>query len=480
MALRDLREFVKALESRNWLKRVKAEVSSELEISEVYDRVVKKSGPALLFENVKGYQFPVLVNAFGSMERMALALNAENISQVSRRFEEVANMQAPESLIDKAKLLPKLFEFAKIPPKLVSKGACQEVVISEPDLSILPALKCWPGDGGKYLTLPVVITKSPKTGIRNLGMYRMQIFDKNTTGMHWHWHKGGAQHYREAEELGRRLEVAVALGGSPAVTYASTAPVPEGVDEYLFAGFLNSEPVETVRAKTVDLEVPADAEFILEGYVEPKERRLEGPFGDHTGFYSLPDQYPVFHLTCITHRKDAIFPATVVGRPPMEDCFMAKATERIFLVLLKKIFPEIVDLALPIEGIFHNYAFLSIDKRYPGHAFRMMYSLWGLGQMMFTKWIVVFDKEVNVQDTSEVLWRMGNNIDPGRDIIFVKGPADVLDHAAPLTGLGTKIGVDATRKWKEEGFERDWPDEIKMSDEVKALVSRRWKDYGID
>jgi len=480
MAFRDLREFVKALEARKWLKRVTTEVSADLEISEVYDRAVKKSGPALLFEKVKGSKFPVLINAFGSSERMALALNAENIEQVTKKFEELANLQAPEGLIDKAKMLPKLFEFAKIPPKLVSKGACQEVVIENPDLSILPALKCWPGDGGKYITLPIVITKSPKTGVRNLGMYRMQIFDKKTTGMHWHWHKGGAQHYREAEESGKRLEVAVALGGSPSVIYASTAPVPEGVDEYLFAGFLQGEPIEIVKAKTVDLEVPADAEIILEGYVDPKERRLEGPFGDHTGFYSLPDQYPVFHVTCITHREDAIYPATVVGRPPMEDCFMAKATERIFLVLLKKIFPEIVDMALPIEGIFHNYAFLSIDKRYPGHGFRMMYSLWGLGQMMFTKWIVVFDKDVNVQDTSEVLWRMGNNIDPARDIIFVKGPADVLDHAAPLTGLGTKIGVDATRKWKEEGFERDWPDEIKMSDEVKALVSRRWKDYGID
>ena len=480
MAFRDLRDFINELERRGWLKRVRAEVSPELEISEVYDRVVKRAGPALLFEKVRGSRFPVLVNAFGSNQRMALALGSENLEQVAGRFLELANTPIPEGVLDKARLLPRLYELAKIPPRTVNQAPCQEVVVKEPDLSILPALKCWPGDGGKFLTLPIVLTKSPKTGTRNLGMYRMHIYDSRTTGMHWHWHKGGAQHYREAEETGKRLPVAVALGGPPALVYASTAPVPEGIDEYLFAGFLQGEPVEIVKAKTVELEVPAGAEFILEGYVEPGERRLEGPFGDHTGYYSLADHYPVFHLTALTHRKDAIYPATVVGRPPMEDCFFGKATERIFLVALKKLFPEIVDLNLPLEGIFHNYAFVSIDKRYPGHAYRIMYSLWGMGQMMFTKWIVVFDKEVNVQDISEVLWRLGNNLDPGRDIIFVKGPADVLDHAAPLTGLGTKVGIDATRKWKEEGFEREWPEEIKMSDEVKAMVIRRWKEYGID
>jgi 4-hydroxy-3-polyprenylbenzoate decarboxylase len=480
MSFRDLHDFIQGLEQKGWLKRVKAEVSTELEISEIYDRVVKQSGPALLFEKVKGSRFPLLINAFGASERMAFSLGAGSLAEVAGKFEALANTAMPEGIIDKAKMLPKLWELAKIPPRQVNKGACQEIIENNPDLSILPALKCWPGDAGKFLTLPMIITQSPKTGIRNIGMYRMQIFDNQTTGMHWHWHKGGAQHYREAEEMGKRLEVAVALGGSPSLIYASTAPVPEGIDEYLFAGFLQGQAVEIVKAKTVDLDVPAHADFILEGYVDPKERRQEGPFGDHTGFYSLADSYPVFHLTALTHRADAIYPATVVGRPPMEDCFIAKASERIFLVLLKKIFPEIVDMNLPMEGIFHNYAFVSIDKRYPGHAYRVMYSLWGLGQLMFTKWIVVFDKDVNVQDTSEVLWRLGNNIDPARDIIFVKGPADVLDHAAPLTGLGTKIGVDATRKWKEEGFEREWPDEIKMSDEVKALVAKRWKEYGID
>jgi len=480
MAFRDLRDFIKALEKKDWLKRVKAEVSPELEISEIYDRVVKQGGPALLFERVKDSSFPVLINAFGTLERMAFALGGESLEDVAKRFEEMANFQAPEGLKEKAKLVPRLFELANLPPKIVSKGLCQEVVIDNPDLSILPALKCWPFDGGKYITQPIVITKSPKTGIRNLGIYRMQIYDAKTTGMHWHPHKGGAQHYREAEELKRPLPVAVALGGSPALIYSASAPVPEEIDEYLFAGFLQSEPVPVVKGKTVDLEVPAEAEIILEGYVEPGERRLEGPFGDHTGFYSLPEEYPVFHLTAITHRKDAIYPATVVGRPPMEDCFMGKASERIFLVLLKKIFPEIVDLNLPVEGIFHNYAFVSIDKRYPGHAYKIMYGLWGLGQMMFFKWIIVFDRDVNVQDTGEVLWRLGNNIDPQRDIIFVKGPVDVLDHAAPRAGLGTKIGIDATAKWKEEGFEREWPDEIKMIDEIKELVNRRWKDYGID
>jgi len=480
MGFRDLHEFVAGLTQRGWLKRVRLEVSAELEISEIYDRVVKRSGPALLFEKVKGSRFPVLINAFGTAERMAFSLGASDLESVAKRFRDLADIQIPEGMVDKAKLLPKLWELAKLPPKLLSKGPCQELVMDNPDLSILPALKCWPGDAGRFLTLPVVITKSPKTGVRNLGMYRMQIFDKNTTGMHWHWHKGGAQHYREAEEMNQRLPVAVALGGPPALIYAATAPVPEGIDEYLFAGFLQGEPVEMVKARTQDLEVPAAADFILEGYVDPGERRIEGPFGDHTGFYSAADQYPVFHLTALTHRKDAIYPATVAGRPVMEDCFLGKASERIFLVMLKKLFPEIVDMNLPVEGIFHNYAFVSIDKRYPGHAFRVMYGLWGLGQMMFTKWIVVFDKEVNVQDTSEVLWRLGNNIDPARDMIFVKGPADVLDHAAPLTGLGSKVGVDATRKWKEEGFDREWPDEIKMSEELKSLVARRWKDYGID
>jgi len=480
MSYTNLREFISALEQRGLLKRIKPEVSPELEISEVYDRVVKKSGPALLFEKVKGSAFPVLINAFGSMERTALALGAERIDQVAQKFEEMANLEAPEGLWEKAKLVPKIFELSKIPPKMVSKAPSQEIVMSEPDLSILPALKCWPQDGGRYITLPIVITKSPKTGIRNLGMYRMQIFDGKTTGMHWHPNKGGASHYREAKELGKRLEVAVVLGGPPALIYSSTAPVPEGIDECLFAGFLQGEPVELVKAKTVDLEAPAEAEFILEGYVEPGEERLEGAFGDHTGFYSLPEPYPVFHLTALTHRKDAIYPATVVGRPPMEDCYLAKATERIFLVFLKKLIPEIVDINLPIEGIFHNFAFVSIDKRYPGQAYRVMHALWGLGQMAFAKWIIVFDKEVNVQDISEALWRLGNNIDPERDIIFTKGPIDVLDHSVDRVGLGTKIGIDATRKWKEEGFSRQWPDEIKMSDEIKELVSRRWKDYGID
>jgi len=480
MGYKDLREFVAALESKNWLKRIKTEVSAELEISEIYDRVIKSRGPALLFERVKDSRFPVLINAFGSRDRMALALGAESLDDVAKRFQELVNMQIPEGLLDKAKLLPRLLELAKVPPQTVSKGACQEVVLENPDLSILPVLKCWPSDAGRFMTLPMVITKSPKTGVRNIGMYRIQVFDNKTTGMHWHWHKGGAQHYREAEELGVRLPAAIALGGSPALIYASTAPVPEGIDEYLFAGFLQSGPVAIVEAKTIDMEVPAEAEIVLEGYVEPKERRTEGPFGDHTGFYSAADQYPVFHLNCITHRKDAIYPATVAGKPPMEDCFFGKASERIFLVFLKKLLPELQDINLPVEGIFHNYAFVSIDKRYPGQAYKMMYSLWGLGQMMLTKWIVVFDKEVNVQDMSEVIWRLGNNVDPGRDIIFVKGPADVLDFTAPMTGLGTKIGVDATRKRPDEGFERQWPDEIKMSDEIKALVSKRWKEYGID
>ncbi|MCD6320003.1 MAG: menaquinone biosynthesis decarboxylase [Candidatus Desulfofervidaceae bacterium] len=481
MAYRDLQAFIKALEKAGEIKRIKEPVSPYLEITEITDRVCKQYGPALLFENVPGYNIPVLTNAFGSFKRICMALGVKNLDELGEGILDFLQTEAPDSLIKKLKLLPKLKRLSNIFPKLVKKAPCQEVVLKgeEVDLSKFPILHCWPLDGGPFITLPLVFTKHPLTDVRNVGMYRMQVYDKTTTGMHWHPHKGGAQHYRVAEELGQRLEVAVAIGPDPVMTYAATAPLPEDIDEVMFAGFLRGEPVEMVKCLTVDQEVPASSQIVLEGYVEPGERRREGPFGDHTGYYSLPDDYPVFHITCITHRKDLIYPATIVGRPPQEDCYLAKATERLFLPLIKKQLPEIVDINLPIEGVFHNLAFIAIDKRYPGHAKKIMQAIWGLGQLSFTKIVVIFDKDVNVQDISEVLWRLGNNIDPKRDIVFVEGPVDALDHASPLPFLGSKMGIDATRKWPEEGFTRVWPPVIEMAPEVKEKINKIWQKLGI-
>lgn len=479
MAYKDLREFLKVLEDRGLLKRIKAEVDPILEIAEINDRVVKAGGPALLFENPKGSRFPVVVNIFGSFERMCLSLEVNSLDEIGLRMLEFLEPEIPTNLIEKLKALPKLKRLADFLPRYVKTGQCKEVVIKDnPSLDIFPILKTWPGDGGRFITLPMVFTKDPETGNRNCGMYRMHVYDPITTGMHWHMHKDGAKHYRKAERLGKRLEVAVAIGSDPAVMYSATAPLPEDIDEMLLAGFLRGSPVELVKCETVDLDVPANAEIVLEGYCEPYERRTEGPFGDHTGYYSLQDEYPVFHITCITHRRDAIYPATIVGKPPMEDCYIGKATERIFLPLIKKQLPEIVDMNLPIEGIFHNIAIVSIDKRFPGHARKVMYALWGMGQMSFTKAIVVVDKWVNVQDLSEVVWRMGNNVDPKRDIVIVEGPLDVLEHASDIPAYGGKIGIDATKKLPSEGFHRQWPEDITMSEEIKSLVTRRWKEYG--
>jgi len=479
MAYKDLREFIKLLEKRGLLKRIGTEVDPILEIAEINDRIVKGGGPALLFEKPRGSRFPCTVNLFGSYERMRLALEVESLDEIGTRMLEFLEPEIPTSMIEKLKALPKLKRLADFLPKYTSSGPCKEVIIKHnPSLDIFPILKTWPEDGGRFITLPMVFTKDPETGTRNCGMYRMQIYDERTTGMHWHVHKDGAKHYRKAERSGKRLEVAVAIGSDPAVMYSSTAPLPEGVDEMLFAGFLRRSPVELVKCETVGLEVPANSEIVLEGYCEPYERRIEGPFGDHTGYYSMKDEYSVFHIICITHRKDALYPATIVGRPPMEDCYIAKATERIFLPLIKRQLPEIEDMNLPIEGVFHNMVVVSIDKRYPGHARRVMYALWGMGQMSFTKMVVVVDREVDVQNASEVIWRIGNNVDPKRDVVIVEGPLDVLEHASDIPAYGGKMGIDATKKWKSEGFQREWPDEIAMSEEVKRLVERRWKEYG--
>ena len=481
MAYQDLQSFLEDLEKAHELLRIKEPISPYLEITEITDRISKQHGPALLFENVVGYETPVLTNAFGSFKRITMALSVNSLETLGQQILDFLQVEAPDSLIKKLKLLPKLKRLSNIFPKLVKTAPCQEVVLKdeEVDLNKFPILHCWPLDGGRFITLPLVITKHPITKVRNVGMYRMQVYDKMTTGMHWHPQKGGAQHYRVAEELGQRLEVAVSIGPEPAMTYAATAPLPEDIDEVFLAGFLKNGPVEMVKCLTIDQEVPANSQIVLEGYVEPGERRKEGPFGDHTGYYSLPDDYPVFHITCITHRKDLIYPATIVGRPPQEDCYLAKATERLFLPLIKKQLPEIVDINLPIEGVFHNLAFVSIDKRYPGHAKKVIHAIWGIGQMAFTKIVVVFDKDVDVQDISEVIWRLGNNIDPKRDIVFVEGPVDVLDHASPLPMLGSKMGIDATRKWPEEGFTREWPPVIEMTSEVKEKIDKLWRRLGI-
>lgn len=480
MAYKDLQDFIHILDKHKQLKRIGTRVSPILEITEIADRVMKTGGPALLFEKPKGYDIPVLINAMGSEERMAMALGVRSVEEIASQVADLLRVEVPESTVGKLLMLPKYGKLATYTPKAVKSGVCQEVIrTDDASLDELPILQCWPGDGGRFITLPMVFSKDPHTGIRNVGMYRMHVYDERTTGMHWHPNKVGARHYAEYERLGRRMELAVALGGDPALTYAASAPLPEDFDEMIFAGFLRRRAVEILPCKTVDLEVPADAEIIIEGYVEPQERRVEGPFGDHTGYYSLANEFPVFHVTCIMRRKSPIYPATIVGRPPMEDCFMAKATERIFLPLIRLQLPELVDINLPVDGVFHNLAIASIRKRYPGHARKVMHALWGMGQMAFTKIIVVMDEDVNVQDLHEVLWRLGNNVDPQRDVEFALGPLDILDHASRRPGFGSKMGIDATKKLPGEGFDREWPDEIRMSPEVVKKIDELWADLGL-
>ena len=479
MYFKDLRAYISALEDRAEIKTISKEVSPDLEAAEIADRMIKSGGPALLFKNVKGSQFPLLMNMFGTESRTAFSLGVNALNDLQNKMKVLLDQKPPETLWEKLKMIPRLKQLSDMLPKINKDGPCHEVVIKDnPDLNMLPIVKTWPMDGGKFITLPLVFTKDPVTGERNTGMYRMQVYDGRTTGMHWHIHKHGAAHFRKYRQLGKRMDVAVALGVDPQTIYAATAPLPDGVDEMIFAGFLREQPVELVQCINSDIEVPAYAEFVLEGYVDPEEMRTEGPFGDHTGYYSMEDLYPVFHITAITHRKDAIYPATIVGKPPMEDCFIGKATERLFLPLIQKILPEIVDINLPIEGVFHNMAFVSIDKSIPGHARKVINALWGLGQFMLTKMIVVFDKDVDVQNIKDVIWRLGNNVDPQRDVIIQQGPVDVLNHAAPETGFGSKMGIDATKKTAEEGHRRIWPPVIEMPDEIKALVTKSWKEYG--
>ena len=480
MSYRDLQEFVTHLERNGELKRISVSVDPYLAITEVADRVVKAAGPALLFENPAGSRIPVLIGAMASERRMAMALGVQSITSISDEILDLVKPEIPGTLMGKLRTLPKYGKLASYIPKIVSSGKCQDVVITDnPSLDMLPILHCWPGDGGRFITLPMVFTRDPDTNTRNVGMYRMHVYDSSTTGMHWHPHKTGARHYAGYEKRECRMELAVALGGDPAIAFAATAPLPDNLDEMLFAGFLRKKSVEMVKCKTIDIEVPTESDIVIEGYVDPHERRIEGPFGDHTGYYSLCGEFPVFHVTAITHRNNPIYPATIVGRPPMEDCFMAKAIERIFMPLIRLQLPEIVDMNLPIEGVFHNLALISIRKQYPGHARKIMHAIWGMGQMMFTKIIIVVDEHVNVQDMSEVIWRLGNNIDPQRDTEFVQGPVDILDHASRLFGYGSKMGIDATKKLPGEGFVREWPDEIMMSPEVKMKIDAIWSELGL-
>ncbi len=481
MSFADLQEFIAELERRGMLRRVRAEVDPELEIAEIASRVAKQGGPALLFERVRGSEFPVAVNLFGTWERVKLGLGAEP-ERVGEELAAMLRPRIPEGVGEKLASLRKLTRALSFKPRRVRRAPCQEVVLEgeEASLDALPVLKTWPKDAGRFITLPLVFTKSRRTGRVNVGMYRMQVYDARTTGMHWHVHKHGAEHLREAAEAGERLEVAVALGADPATVFSAVAPLPEGFDELSFAGFLRRKGVEVVRCRTVDLEVPAGAEFVLEGYVEPGETRVEGPFGDHTGYYTPPEEFPVFHLTCITRKEHPVYPATVVGKPWMEDVNLGRAVERMFLPLLRLQIPELVDMHMPPEAGFHNLAVVSIRKRYPGHAKKVMFALWGMGQMALTKIIAVVDHDVNVQDWREVLWAVSTRVDPARDLVVVRdAPADTLDHFSPLPNLGSKLGIDATVKWREEGFTREVPEALEMSREIRELVTKRWQEYGL-
>jgi len=518
MAFDSFRAFLNRLETAGELRRITQPVATELEITEIADREMKKpgGGQALLLEKptVNGQlsPFPLAINTLGSDRRMAMSLGANSIDELAADLGSLVNAKPPASFKEALSLLGTALDLRHAKPKVVKDGPCKEVIQTFeapptrtepwpkapdilkvgpasdlppaaqdskdrpgafPTLMNLPIQQCWPLDGGRFITLPGVVTRDPDTGKRNVGMYRMQVYDERTTGMHWQMQKVGARHGRRYYETGTRMPVAVFLGGDPVFPFCATAPLPDGLDEFMLAGYLRKQATELVRCETSDLEVPANADFVLEGYVDPKEPlREEGPFGDHTGFYSLPDLYPVFHLTAITHRKDAVYPATIVGVPPMEDFYIGSASLKLFLPILKMTFPELVDLALPAEGVFHNLVFVSIKKTYPLQAFKVMHGLWGMGQMMFTKYIVVVDDDVDVHNTSEVLFRLCANTDPQRDAIFTKGPADVLDHATSELGVGTKMGIDATHKLPGEGHKRGWPPLIRMDEAVKQKINQ--------
>ncbi len=478
MAYKDLQDFMNHLKQKKLLDEIEVEVDRDLEITEITDRVCKKYGHALLFKKVKDSPYPVLMNTLGTYERLHMGLEAENLDEIADTITDFMDITNYSTAMNKIKSVPKLARLAKVFPKKVKHGPCQEV-IEEPDLNKLPVLKCWPKDGGRFITLPLVITRDPETGQQNMGMYRLHVYDRKTTGMHWHLHKDGRTIYEKYRKIAKRMPVAVALGCDPAVIYAATAPLPKMVDEMIFAGFLRKSPVEVVKCVTNPINVPAHAEFVLEGYVSLDELRLEGPFGDHTGYYSLTDMYPVFHVEKVTRKKHPVYPATIVGRPPMEDCYLGKATERIFLPFIKVQCPEIVDMNFPLEGVFHNCVIVAIQKTYPKQAHKVMNAFWGLGQMMYTKMIIVVDETVDPHDLSTVIWKVFNNIDAKRDLVISEGPLDALDHASDTAHYGNRLGIDATKKWPSEGHARPWPEDIAMTKAIKHLVDKRWKTYGI-
>ncbi|MFB6283292.1 MAG: menaquinone biosynthesis decarboxylase [Halobacteria archaeon] len=489
MAYSDLREFIQVLDEHDELVRVEKEVDPVLEISEITDRVSRKQqkyNNALLFENVVGSDIPVLINALGSYERINLALEVDELDDISRRIEDLLNfrpsgdgglMGMVKNLDDIKEGIGKAKEFASSPPKTVKRAPCQKTVDYDPDLTDLPILKCWPQDGGRFITLPLVVTSDAEGG-RNVGVYRMQVYNDTETGMHWQMHKHGAKHYRDSDE---GMEVAVAIGADPATVYSATAPLPFDIDEMMLAGYLRRKRVRLTECKTVDLKVPANSEMILEGHVYPGRERPEGPFGDHTGYYTPVEEFPVFEVDCITTRKNPIYHTTIVGKPPQEDAYLGKATERIFLPLVRTQFEEVVDMNLPVDGVFHNLLIVSMDKQYPGHARQIMMGMFSLGMLSLTKTVIVVDEDVDVHDNSEVTWAVTSRMDPARDVeIIDRAPLDHLEHAAPMTAYGGKMGIDATRPWESEGFEREWPDEIEMDPEVVDMVDKNWGEYGIE
>jgi 4-hydroxy-3-polyprenylbenzoate decarboxylase len=487
MAFKDLNEFIEKLDAAGELVRIDAPVSADLEITEITNRISK--GPAqynkaLLFQNVEGHEMPVLINALGNERRMAMALGVDSLEELHTNLSSLIDMKLPDGMgasLSRASQLFSALRAVGLKPSRVRKGRCQGVVhLEDASLEALPVLRCWPDDGGRYITMMQVITRDPETNQRNVGMYRVQVFDSKTAAMHWQRHKGGAEHERQANKIGQtQIPAAIVLGGDPAQMWCASAPLPPGIDEYLLAGWLRGKPVDFVQCVTQPLEVPANAEIVIEGYVDPADQRIEGPFGDHTGFYTPADYFPTFHVTAITHSKQPIYPATVVGRPPMEDYWMGKATERLFLPLMQLFLGEIVDVNMPAEGVFHNLIIVSIKKRFPGHPFKVCYGLWGLGLMMLTKAIVIVDEDVDVQNLSEVAWRVLGNVDWRRDITIVDGPTDQLDHSSVRESFGGKIGIDATAKDYEDGHERGWPQELIMAKEVAAMVDRKWNEYGL-
>ncbi len=486
-AFKDLREFIKALEADNELIRIPAKVSSELEIAEITDRISKGSlnkNKALLFENIENYEIPILINSMGSISRMQKALGVSSLDDIAQRIEKMLDLKTIQSFPSKIQKLLEIINVKNFLPINISNALCQEVFINninEAMLDKLPILKCSPKDAAEFITLPIVFSKDPISGARNVGMYRLQKYNNNETGFHVHPHHDCFKHCESAKSLGlKKLEIAVAIGCDPAVVYSATAPLLSGIDEMIFAGFLRNKAVEMTKCKTINLEVPANAEIILEGYVDLEDLREEGEFGDHTGFYSPKDFFPTFKITAMTHRKNPVYMTTIVGKPPQEDCYMGKATERIFLPLLKLFLSEILDINMPFEGTFHNCIIIKIDKLYAGQARKVINGIWGLGQLCISKCVIVVDKNVNIHNMSELAFNVFANVDPKRDIIITEGVLDILDRASPQIGYGGKIGIDATTKFKEEGFERKWSEEIIMNEEIKKLVDSRWNEYFFD